>query len=67
MFKGLPIKLSIRFLSLKVAFILANSADPDEMTPYACKPRRIVAFSAFFLGIHCLQKYLLTGVQNENS
>ena len=34
------------FLSLKMVFILANSADPDEMPLYA----------AFHLGLHCLSK-----------
>ena len=43
------------FLSLKIVFILANSADPDEMPHYA----------AFHLGLHCLPKYLYTGIQNE--
>ena len=33
----------------------ANSADPDEMPPYA----------AFHLGLHCLSKYLFIGIQNE--
>ena len=32
------------FLSLKIYFVLANSADPDEMLHYA----------AFHLGLHCL-------------
>ena len=32
------------FLSLKIVYILADSADPDEMPPYA----------AFSLGTHCL-------------
>ena len=40
------------FLSQKIGFIFANSADPDEMLHYA----------AFHLGHHCLPKYLLTGV-----
>ena len=43
------------FLSLKIAFILANCADPDEMQPYA----------AFHLSLHCLPKNLLTSIQNE--
>ena len=43
------------FLSLKIVFILATSADSDDMPPYA----------AFHLGLHCLQKYLFTGIQNE--
>ena len=42
-FKGLPLFYDI-FLSLKIVFILANTADPDEMPPYA----------AFHLGFHCL-------------
>ena len=36
------------FLSLKVVFILANSADTDEMQHFA----------AFHMGLHCLPKYL---------
>ena len=35
------------FLSLKNGFVLANSADPDEM------PRS----AAFHLSLHCLQNY----------
>ena len=42
-------------MSLKIIFILANSADPDEIQPYA----------AFHPGLHCLPKYLFTGIQNE--
>ena len=38
------------FMSLKIVFILANRADPDEMLPYA----------AFHLGLHCLPQYLFT-------
>ena len=41
--------------SLKIVLILANSADPDEMLPNA----------AFHLGLHCLPKYLFTGIQKE--
>ena len=36
------------FMSLKIVFISAISADPDEMTPY----------EAFHLGLHCLPKYM---------
>ena len=36
-------------------FIFANNADPDEILHHA----------AFHLGLHCLPKYLLTGIQNE--
>ena len=43
------------FMSQKIGFILANSADTDEMSPYA----------AFNLGLHCLLTYLFTGTQNE--
>ena len=39
---------------MKIVFILANSADPDEMQPY----------TAFHLSLHCLPKYLLIGIQN---
>ena len=42
----------IVFQSLKIVFILANSADPYEMSLYA----------AFHLGLHCLQKYLATSI-----
>ena len=42
-------------VSLKIVFVLANSAYPDEMLLYA----------SFHLGFHCLPKYLLTGNQNE--
>ena len=35
---------NIVFHSLKIDFVFANSADPDEMPHYA----------AFHLGIHCL-------------
>ena len=38
---------NVVFLSLKINFVLANSADSDEMPPCV----------AFHLGIHCLQKY----------
>ena len=34
---------------------LANSAEPGEMTPYV----------AFHLGLHCLPKYMFTGIQND--
>ena len=36
-------------------FILANSADPDEMPHHA----------AFHLGLHCLPMHLFAGIQNE--
>ena len=42
-------------MSAKIVFILANSAYPNEMLPYA----------AFHLGLHGLSKYLFTGSQNE--
>ena len=41
------------FLSLKVIFIIPNSADPDETQYYA----------AFYLGLHCLPKYQSCGFQ----
>ena len=42
-------------MSLKFSFILANSADHDEMAPYA----------AFHLGLPCFPKYLFTHIWNE--
>ena len=39
------------FLSLKIDFALANSADPDEMPCYV----------AFHLGLYCLPKYQFRG------
>ena len=47
------------FMSLKIVFIMANSTlyhskqrDPDEM------PHKV----AFHLGLHCLPRYLFTGI-----
>ena len=37
---------NIIFLSLRIDFVLANSTDTDEMSPYV----------AFHLGLHCLPK-----------
>ena len=47
-FRGFPVKMSLNdiFLSLKIAYILANSADPDEM----------LLKVAFHLGLHCLNE-----------
>ena len=38
--------------SLKIIFVLTNSVDPDELSHY----------SAFNLGLHCLQKFVFKGV-----
>ena len=43
------------FLFLEIVFIQENSADPDEMQFYV----------AFHMGLHCLPKNLLMGIQNE--
>ena len=56
----LPVKISIKWCVpvLKNVFILANtwnSAGADEMQSYV----------AFHLGLHCLTKYLFTGIQYE--
>ena len=53
----LPVKIyiSLLFLCLKIVFIVVNNADPDEMLPYV----------AFHQGLHCLPKYLFTGIKNE--
>ena len=41
--------LNFKYISsLKIVFILANSADPDEMSHHV----------VFHLGVHCLPKYL---------
>ena len=42
-------------MSMKIVFIIANTADPNEMRPYA----------AFHLDLHCLPKDMFTGVKNE--
>ena len=39
----------------KYCFNLANNADPDGMSHYA----------TFHMGLHCLPKYLLAGISNE--
>ena len=44
----------ILFLSLKIDFVLANSAYPDEM------PHNV----AFYLGLHCLPKYPFRGLRS---
>ena len=51
--KRLYFPKNIVFLSLKMDFVRANSAEPDEMPHYA----------AFHLGLGCLPKYLFKGVQ----
>ena len=43
---------NIVFLSLTIDFVLANSADPDEMSHYA----------PFHLGHRCLSKYPIRDV-----
>ena len=48
---GYNFQRNILFRSLKVDFVIANSADPDEMPHYA----------AFHLGLHCLPKYTFRG------
>ena len=55
----LPVNCSIEwwFSVPEECLILADSTDPGEMPPYA----------AFYQGLHCLLKYLFTGIQNEKS
>ena len=48
---GYNFKKNIIFLSLKMDFVLANSADTDKMMHYA----------VFHLGLHCLPKYCVKG------
>ena len=45
------ISKNIVFLSLKIDLVVANSADPDEMTLYA----------TFHLVLHCLPYYSIYG------
>ena len=52
-FKRFPNKY--RLQSLNIVFIIANSADPDEMQQYV----------AFHLGLHCLPNYPFNGFQNR--
>ena len=54
-FRGLPVKMSLKVWVSIPSFILANSADTDEMPPYA----------AFHLGRHCLPKYTFTGTRDQ--
>ena len=51
--KGSHVTISIHnvFLSLQIDSVLTNSADPDEMPPYA----------AFHLGLPCFPKYQFRG------
>ena len=53
-FKGLQVKISLKLYIFchQDCFIVSNSADPDEMLPYA----------AFHLNFHCFLKYLFTGI-----
>ena len=48
------LQVIINFLSLKINFVLANSADPDEIPHYA----------TFHFGLHCLPRYLFWGYQS---
>ena len=50
-FKGSILSIKLSFLTTKIVFLYANSADPEEM-----------AYAAFHLDLNCLQKYLFTGV-----
>ena len=47
---------NIAFSSLKIDFVLANSADPDEMPHNA----------AFHLGLRCFSKCSLRGFGSKN-
>ena len=52
----MSMQLSILYFKA-VPVIFRNSADPDEMPPYA----------AFHLDLHCLPKYLFASIQNERN
>ena len=50
--EGSEVIISQKYIfSVKIDFVLANSADPDEMQHY----------TVFHLGIQCLLKYLFRG------
>ena len=49
---GFIFKNNVIYLSLKIDFVLANSADPNEMAHYV----------AFHLCLHCLLKYPFCGL-----
>ena len=52
----LQVKISMKCVSvIEDCFILSNSADPNEMPPYA----------AFQMDFHCLQKYLFTSIHRD--
>ena len=55
--------------SVKIDFVLANSADPDEMLHYAAFHLGLHCLShyaAFHMGLHCLSKYSYSGVSARN-
>ena len=52
---GYNFQKNIVFLSLKIDFVSAKSANPDEM----------LHFAAFHLGLHYLEKYLFRGLQSK--
>ena len=45
------------FVSLKIVFVLTNSVDPDKMLYYV----------VFYLGLHCLYKYLSIQMVKQGS
>ena len=49
--KWLQVIISKNIVFLKINYVLANSADPDEKQHYA----------AFHLGLHCLPNYRFRG------
>ena len=56
-FKGLLVKISIKWcISVpEDCFYFSKQTDHNEMPPQG----------AFHLSLHCLPKYLFTGIQNE--
>ena len=49
--------MTYTFTSVNIVFILANSADTDDMQHYA---------ASFHLGLHCLANLSLRGFQNTS-
>ena len=54
--KGCPVIIFLKycFFCPKIVFTFTNSVDPDKMQHY----------TAFYLGLHCLQKYMFRGFRN---
>ena len=55
--RGSKVIISKKNIALKIDFVLARSADPDEMPPDVAFQDEMPPYAAFHLGLHCLPKY----------